>query len=411
MKRIDSLDVLRGFALLGLPLMNLVTFAMPMSAYLNPNSFHGESISNQFWFSFLNLFADQKFMGIFSILFGAGLALLYQKFKSEQVAEKPRGSSTIYIRLALLFVIGYLHITYVWSGDVLTLYAIWGMLVFPLIGTSNKGLLTLFLFLYGLISLISLFGMNIDLTALSTLEAEQLKLFFIPSPEQLQQLAQIYHGSMTDIQAFEYNFTLSDQEMSLNAMKPMIMMSLVGIFRAGAMMFLGIYLFNIGFLQGKLESTTYKKYVIFGLFIGLSITAAGLLYNYSYGWDIEAYFSFGNAFVTLGSPFIVMSYIAAIHLLLKKPNVAQFSYLISNTGRMALSLYLLQSIVGVALFYGIGLSWYDLLDRADLVLIWAVMAVTQMALAYLWLSIFQIGPVEWIWRSFTYRKLMPLLAK
>ncbi|WP_218939894.1 DUF418 domain-containing protein [Parashewanella spongiae] len=348
---------------------------------------------------------------MFSVLFGAGLALLYHKFKSEHVAGKPRGSSTIYIRLALLFIIGYLHISYIWSGDVLTLYAILGMLVFPLLGASNKGLVSLFVFMYSLVGLISLFGMNIDINALSALEIEQIKLFFTPSTEQIQQLTHVYQGSIADIHTFENNMTLNGQEASLAVLKPLIMMSFVAILRAGAMMILGFYLFNLGFLQGKLESTTYKKVAIFGMIIGYIITGAGLIYNYSHEWAIEAYFSLGNAFLTLGSPFLVVGYIAAIHLILTKSNLAKFSHLIANTGRIALSLYLFQSVVGAALFYGVGLSWYASLDRTDLVLIWAVLTVTQIVLAYFWLSIFRIGPIEWIWRSCTYRKIMPLLSK
>ena len=80
--RIQTLDLLRGIAVLGLPLMNMVAFAMPTAAYINPNVFDGSSALNHFIYSLFTIFADQKFMGLFSLLFGAGIILLAEKRKA-----------------------------------------------------------------------------------------------------------------------------------------------------------------------------------------------------------------------------------------------------------------------------------------------------------------------------------------
>ena len=87
MQRIDVLDVLRGIALLGLPLMNLVAFSMPYMAYSSPQAFHGENSLNHLWFSLFYIFADQKIMGIFSVLFGAGLAHYFMRNLNQNIIQ------------------------------------------------------------------------------------------------------------------------------------------------------------------------------------------------------------------------------------------------------------------------------------------------------------------------------------
>ena len=404
MQRIDVLDVLRGLALLGLPLMNLVAFSMPYMAYNSPQAFHGENGVNHFWFSLFYIFADQKFMGIFSVLFGAGLILLYEKFKSEHNPVIQRGSGTIYIRLLILLGFGYLHGHYLWSGDILFFYAAWGMALFPFMGASVKGLTIGFFLLYGITLISASYGAAIDPELLSVQVQQQISHLFNPGADQIAYMIEVYHGTRDDINTFESTFIQDGQELSLAAIWPLFMESLSAIFRAGSMMLLGLLLYKNGFLIGAWSKQTYKWVARFGITSGVTISVLGLLYNYSHGYqDAFKYFGIGNSFVLISSPLMVVGYIALVQVLLKSAKSKVWSQALAKVGRMALSLYLMQSVIGVYLFWGMGLSWYGQVDRTELVMIAVAIGVVQITLATWWLTYFRYGPMEWLWRSLAYR--------
>ncbi|RYV00852.1 hypothetical protein SOPP22_18820 [Shewanella sp. OPT22] len=409
MQRIDVLDVLRGFALLGLPLMNLVAFSMPFSAYINPQAFHGDNTLNHFWFSLFYIFADQKFMGIFSVLFGAGLALLYEKFKSEPSVEKQRGAGTIYIRLFVLLIFGYLHLNYLWSGDILMFYAAWGMVLFPFIGSSKKGLTILFVVLYSIVILGAL-GTRFDAEGLSQNELSQISVFFKPTVEQAEHLIEIYRGSLSDIANFESSLTVDDKEMGMGVLLILMMDSISALVRAGAMIALGFLLYKNGFLTGKWSEKSYKMSALIGIAIGIIVSYLGLIYNYSHDYsDPQQYFGLGNTFIVISSPFMVLGYIALVQILLNRSRFARWTQAVAKVGRMALTMYLMQSVIGVFLFWGVGLAWFGHVDRTELVFITLCIALTQISIASIWLKYFQYGPMEWLWRCLTYRSFVNIL--
>ena len=409
MPRIDVLDVFRGFALLGLPLMNLVAFSMPFPAYVNPQAFHGENTLNHIWFSVFYVFADQKFMGIFSVLFGAGLALLHEKFEAEDNPKVQRGSGTIYIRLFVLLVFGYLHMTYLWSGDVLMLYAAWGMCLFPLVGVSQRGLSICFAVLYSIV-VVSALGANIDVAALNEQSYQQFMLLFIPSAEQAQQMTNIYQGSLADIAQFENTLTLDGKEIPLDVFMPLLMESISGMVRAGAMISLGFLVYKNGFLTGGWSRKTYQLTATIGVGLSIVISAAGLIYNYGHDYrDPAQYYDIGNTFIVISSPFMVLGYIALIQLLHTSGKLVKCSKAVSKVGQMALTMYLMQSLISVFLFWGIGLSWYGQVDRTELVVIALCIGLFQLTIASLWLSFFKYGPMEWLWRCLTYRSLVGIV--
>ncbi|RLV58535.1 DUF418 domain-containing protein [Parashewanella curva] len=403
MPRIDSIDTLRGFALLGLPLMNLLVFAAPMAAYINPNVHLSDSPLNHFIFSFLQIFADQKFMGIFSVLFGVGLVLLYEKLKQQD----EYGTGTIYLRLAVLMVFGFLHATYLWSGDILLIYAIGGMLIYPFIGAGKKSLLVVFSFFYVLVILLSTLASGFDSSELTPLAKYQIDVYFNPSHVQNQAILDIFLGSMDEIHRFYNTVTLDGQELDLQAALPIGMFSFAAIFRAYAMMLLGIFLYKTGFATGLASIGKYRFWSFFGLLIGGVITAFGLVVNYGHDFnDAGIFFSYGNVFVTLGSPLMVVGYIALFHLPLHKGQTV-WSVSFARVGKMALSFYLLQSVICVSVFYGVGLGWFGSLARWELLLFAIGLALLQLSIAKVWLTYFKQGPMEWLWRSITYRQLAP----
>ena len=152
--RIDSIDVLRGFALLGILFMNIQLFAMPDMAYENPTAYGDlEGMNFNVWLG-SRIFADQKFMTIFSMLFGAGIVLMTAR------AEARGGTARLhYRRMGWLMLIGLLHAHLLWAGDILFLYAVCGMAAYPFrrlspklllaIGTATVAVMSAVLFLGG----------------------------------------------------------------------------------------------------------------------------------------------------------------------------------------------------------------------------------------------------------------------
>ena len=153
-ERIEALDVLRGLALLGILTMNMGGFSMPSAAYMDPTAWGEFSGLNLGVWVTTHLFADLKFMAIFSILFGAGLVLMSDR-------RSARGEKTAGLHLRRMFwllVFGLLHAHLLWSGDVLVWYALCGAVLFPFRNAKPRTLISLALVSWSIGSLILIGG-------------------------------------------------------------------------------------------------------------------------------------------------------------------------------------------------------------------------------------------------------------
>lgn len=152
-ERIVSLDILRGFAVLGILIMNIQSYAMPGAAYFNPLAYGDLTGLNKWVWILSHIFADQKFMTLFSILFGAGIILMTGKVES-----KGRRSAGLHYRRTLwLLVIGLMHAYLLWHGDILVAYALCALVVFLFRRFSPKKLLIIGLITISVSSLIFLY--------------------------------------------------------------------------------------------------------------------------------------------------------------------------------------------------------------------------------------------------------------
>ncbi len=158
-ERLVALDVLRGVAVLGILVMNIQSFAMPFAAYFNPTALGPPSDVDFTVWTILHVFADQKFMSMFSILFGAGVLL----FATRASGRTGRSAALHYRRMFWLLVFGLMHAYLIWYGDILVLYAICGMLIYPLRRFGARTLSVLGLLVVG-VAAVFMFagGMSID---------------------------------------------------------------------------------------------------------------------------------------------------------------------------------------------------------------------------------------------------------
>lgn len=394
-ERIKSLDVLRGFALLGILMVNIQSFGLIDAKYMNPTAM-GELQGASYWSWWATyVFFDSKFMAIFSLLFGAGTVLMWQR------ASKAGRKSTWlhYRRMFWLMLFGLAHAHLLWYGDILFLYAICGMIVYWLCGLRPRWLLPLgFCFLMVASGLSLLFGMSIPYWEEAQLT--EMRQDWSPTPEQVEEQLAINRGSWLD----------QLPHRSLNAVFMETFLLLIwGFWRAGGLMLVGMGFFKLGIFSAEKSNRFYITGALIGLLVGLAIIITGVEKFEATGWSFEYSFFLGSQFNYWGSLFVCFAYVCIVMLFCRNGWLKWLQKSLAAVGQTALTNYLLQTIICTTFFYGHGLGWYGYLSRSQLVGVVLVIWILQMIASPLWLKKFRFGPFEWLWRSLSYWRLQPML--
>jgi uncharacterized protein len=405
--RVDSLDLLRGVAILGIFLMNTQSMLLPQTAYTNP-SVYGDFQGREFWaYVFTNTFADMKFITIFSFLFGAGIML-----QGERVAS--RGMSAVgihYKRMIILLIFGMIHAFGIWYGDILTTYACCGLLFFPL-----KRLPAGWLVAVGLVLIL----VEIPL-AVAVMRGN---IQFFP----LQQISR-YHYDLTSGMS-DYAETIAYTGTWAEEFRYRARMAWDGqtytfvfwtLWRCGGCILVGMGLHRWRFFHGTWGEPAYKALAIFGCGLGWTLTALGITNNADVQWDNNYLWKFGLDFNYIGSLLASLGYMA-IGVLVAQRAARVDGWKVVTTllhkglvpiravGKMALTNYIFQSVVGTTLAYAhiispdlrLGFGWFAEVTRTQLFPIVLVTWAVQMALSTLWLMHFRQGPLEWLWHKLVY---------
>ena len=398
-ERISSIDTIRGFALLGLLTMNLVGMSMPMAAYLSPLAFRADEPLNDVIFLVFFIFADQKFMGMFSLLFGASILLLVERLQAK--GEKTLGLH--YRRNFVLLLIGLLHAAFLWEGDVLMIYGFCALLLYPLHKSSPWVLATIAFVLLAAASY-SAGGINETMAHMDAEALANIKAYLQPTAEAIAELKQNYSGSFQEVLDFRLGL---EEEDEAGTIEIDLIIVLSSFYRALGMMCLGMALYKWQYLQGKLALATYKKVSIAGLAVGLPLALMAWYLGQSTSWSVESYFAYWGIMPLniLASVALVMAYVSVIILLCRYQWAMPFQKKVQALGQTALSNYLLQSLIGTTIMYGYGFGMWGELARWQLVLLMLAIWSLQLYLAPLWLRYFRQGPVEYIWRCLSYLSL------
>jgi len=392
--RIESLDILRGFALLGILLMNIQSFSMPEAAYLNPMAYGDMTGANKWVWLLSHIFADQKFMTIFSILFGAGILLFAEN------AEAKRGKSTglHYRRTFWLLVIGLLHAHLIWHGDILVAYAICSFIVFLFRKVSPVKLFITGILVIAVHSLIYL-GADATIPSWPQDSINETMASWMPSPEQIQEEIEAFTGTISQ-QLHKRSGIALFMETGVLLM--------IFIWRAGGLMLVGMALYKWGFLSAEKSTTLYWKSFFISWLVGLPIVIFGIVQNYNHNWAFEYSMFGGSQFNYWGSLFVSFGFISLIMILVKSNSLQWIKGRLAAVGQMALTNYLMQSIICVFIFYGIGFGYFGSVERTGQLLIVLGVWLAQLTWSKPWLQRFIFGPFEWAWRSLTYWKIQPL---
>lgn len=374
MERNVTLDFVRGVAILGILLLNISAFGLPKAAYLNPAWSGSASLSDAWTWALLDLLAQVKFLTLFALLFGAGLQLLL-----------PRGKRWIQSRLTLLALLGFIHGLFFWDGDILLAYALVGLVSWRMVREAHhvKSLFNtgVVLYLTG-IAVLVLLGMISGTVANRSWAPDAANLQY----EQYWKL----HGGMEAVS--NRADMLSDNLLALGAQYG---------WQLAGMMLMGAALMRSGWLKGQFSLRHYRRTGALLVAAGMAVNLPAIFAQWYLAWDYRWCAFLLQAPRELSAPLQAIGYAALAWGYW--PQLCRFRLVgaIACVGRMALTNYLLQTLISTTLFYHLGL--FMRFDRLQLLAfvppIWAV----NLLVSSLWLRRFRQGPVEWLWRQLTLR--------
>jgi uncharacterized protein len=374
--------------------MNIQGYSMIEAAYLNPSVYGDLTGLNKWVWILSHIFGDQKFMTIFSILFGAGIILMSRKADSK--GRRPAGLH--YRRTLWLFVIGVIHAYVFWHGDILVVYALCSLTVFLFRKLSPRKLLVMGLITISVSSMIYLV-FAFSMPSWPPEAYEQSSQYWIPNEEIIEHEVAAYRG--------DWPQQMTHRVPSSLAFHTLVFLIWSG-WRAGGLMLVGMALFKWGVLTAEKSTSFYRNLALVGLGIGLPVVILGVVRNFAEGWSFSYSMYKGIQFNYWGSILVSLAFIGLIMLISKNPKCDGFTSPFAAVGRMALTNYLLHTLVFTTIFYGHGLGLFGKVDRTGQILMILGMWVLQLILSPIWLRHFRFGPAEWLWRSLTYGKAQPM---
>ncbi len=356
--RITSLDLIRGIAVLGILLMNAVHFKFGAAPYFNLSAGGSETWLDRTIGVSGEIFVDQKFMGLFSMLFGAGMILFI-----DRATQKGRRAVLLNLwRNGLLLIIGIFHFL-IWDGDILMAYALASVFLIALRNLPNRALIVLGALIFLSSIALALVAQNLADTGTSVTgiwepgETDDENVILIP---------------------FMFGFFL----------------------RALGLILVGAGLYRSGFMNGVFSSNTYRRTAILGLAVGLPLAAAGVIITAANDYSNEIAF-IGQIPNTIGTIPCSLAYMSLIILWNNRPD-DWLKKRLRAVGRMALTNYLMQTVLGV-LVLALLLSDANFANRSVILLFVFAVWMLQLWWSQAWLSRFLFGPAEWLWRVATYR--------
>ena len=404
-ERIVFMDVLRGFAILGIFIANL---GSGFTWYNEQANVTGPLLLPELdhKMTFLHhMFIEGKFYSIFSLLFGWGIALQFKRAEAKGI----NAFYTIRRRLVFMLFLGALHLL-IWPGDIVFFYAILGFILLPLRKFANKTLLITGIIL--ILSPILLYWLKMTFPVLN-----------YPANLLIE----------TGISVDKSLLNLESQEDFMNLMKhgtwfDQLKGNITGFFfRYNHLFFVSripkvLGMFLIGYVVGRSDFyqqiIRYKKLLYWIIALGLII---GLPANYYLAYYMKTamgdYFQqkqkglYQTIFYALGVVPLAMAYVGLLIICFQKLSAKKFMSVLAPVGKMAFSNYIAQSLVGNFVFLGAGLGYMGQIGPVYFTVFGIVIFIIQIIISTIWLRYFNYGPVEWIWRSATYKKWQPFIKK
>ena len=393
--RIATLDIVRGVAVMGILAMNIVAFAMPFNAYMNPTAYGMEGTADYVSWLFSFIFIDGKMRGLFSFLFGASMLLVIER--AETKGEKP--AATHYRRMAWLLVFGLLHYYLIWFGDILAGYAMVGMIAYLFRHLAPRKLIA-WGALFVLVSTLIWGGLAFALTQLeqavqggnadaaAAAEWADMQAKFGPLAGQpLAEALALHRGGWTG---------LVEHRLIEQGLAPFTGLLMFAWETLGYMLF-GMAALKTGFLTGGWSMSGYRKTLLIGFGIGIPAYAVLAWLLTRDGFSVPGIIAVSMAATTPFRPLMIVGTAALV--ILATTGGGALVDRIAAAGRAAFTNYLGTSIVMTSLFYGYGGGLFGAMSRAELWIVVFAMWGVMLLWSKPWLKRFNYGPFEWLWRS------------
>jgi uncharacterized protein len=401
--RIATIDTVRGLAVLGILVMNIIGMGFAGAAYLNPMYTGGDDPANIALWALAYVAVDGKMRALFAMLFGASILLMAE-------GSPPEVQTSRHVaRMAVLFVFGLIHGSLLWSGDILLPFALAGLAVWPLRKLGVRRL-----FVIGVLALLLQAGINLMFgfqavvaeaaaTApnppAAAIEAwEGLRSATYSAPEDVAREIAMYRGGLADILAIRHEAMLFAR---------FFLLPFEFFAESIGLMLIGMALYRLSWWQGRFEAGRYVRAAAILTTIGLSLSAVLGWRYYSADFGAAAFY-FTDAARVLVAPMVSLGYAGALIAIVKSGAFPRLASRLAACGRMALSNYLLASILGNLVFTGIGLGLYASLSRPQVWLVVLGVWALQLAWSKPWLENFRYGPFEWLWRSLARGQRQPM---
>ena len=410
-ERLLSLDVLRGIALFGILVVNIQLFAMPLMPAFMPPNFPELPLADQLAFLTTRTFFEMKFISLFSLLFGAGLAI-----QAHRAGERNVAFGWLYARrLVILLAIGLIHALVLWYGDILVFYACFGFILLAMHTVKPKTMAMIGVILLG----VSVF-MSLTCSGIQTLSMQYQPEFPpLPADPPLGFAAmneaqfQPQHPVWIHAETVAYQRgPLPDQFLFRGVTWMFSIMAMLQYgWRVLGMFMLGAALCRMGFFRPDARPLQ-KRLALLGLGAGLTLelVSLALFVPYLTGTGPAWLSIIAQPIHDAGASLLCLG-LAGVICLLVYGRAAGLLKPFAPVGRVALSVYIGQTLIATTIMYSWGFGQFGTFSRAELLGMAVAIYVSLAVLATLWLLLFRAGPLEWLWRTLTYLRPQPLLRR
>lgn len=390
--RIKSLDALRGAGVLGMLAVHIQLFAFPSLARWNPTAYGNLTGIN--WWVWLASFvlADGKFITIFAMLLGVSIVML----ASETGGRSASPWRAHLRRMLVLLVLGLLHAYLLWYGDMLVPLALSGIVVFFARRLSAGKVLALGVSVFAIGSVLS-FALTWPTAHADPAALAAWRQQWTPRPAAIAREIAQYRGGWAEQMAHRVPAALETETSGF----------VTHLFwQAAGLMLIGMGLFKADVLSAVRSRAFYVRMGAFGFGLGVLLNAFGIWRSFMTRWDLLDFALVSQQLHYWGNLFVALGWTALVMLLCQRGRPLRS---LTAVGRMALTNYLLQSVICTTIFYGHGLGLFGRIDRAGQLAIVIGIWTFQMLASRIWLGYFAVGPVEWLTRWLVFGRRPSLL--
>lgn len=388
-ERMDVLDAVRGAALLGILLVNVLAFAGLV--FLPPPPV--QAAWHDTLYFVVAFLLEGKFYALFSLLFGVGFAVFVRRAAA-------RGGDAVRLfrrRLTGLLLIGLAHTIFIWMGDILVTYAVLGFALLPFLARDDRSVLR---WAGAMLLLpVPLYALLVAAAALAGAPSVESTPGMSLPPFLMDAVNGFAAGSYAEVVKGNVVFTLAQLA------RRFLLMFFPRVF---GMFLLGFYVGRRDmFADLRAHQALLRRVLVWGTVVGLPFSFAGALLEGQAPGLPSLPGLLETTLKTIGVPALSLGYAAGLCLLFER--AARLRRAFAAAGQLALTNYLLQSVAGIVVFYGIGFGLLGRVPLAHALVGCLVFFAFQTIVSRLWLGYARFGPAEWAWRMFTYRRHVPLL--